>query len=88
MRKEARHRYEPLIIPVGKISAGIAVIMDVDQTGEDRRPLQIDTVPVCFARNDRGKAAVFHCKGTDEKSFFPGKYVCISIKHGLSLLKR
>ena len=39
--KKGRHDFEPLIIPVGEIRAGIAVGMDVDQAGDHQRTVEI-----------------------------------------------
>ena len=80
LREIACHFDKAVVIAVGKIRAGIAVIVDIDQSGDDILVVQVDAA-LCGDRGQYlGKSSVFRAEGAVSE-FAAHKNIGILKKH-------
>ena len=84
-RQKRRYPDEPVIIPVGKVFPGVAVIVNINQAGNDGCPFQVDSGRIRHSREDFTESPVFHRERAEKKFLFFRKDFCIFIKHSLLL---
>ena len=54
------HFHKAVIVAIGEIRAGVAVGVDIHQTGDHIRAVKIDALPVCRFRQHTGEPAMRH----------------------------
>ena len=80
------HFFQALIIAVGEIRAGVAMAVDIHQTGYDGGALQINGIRRDILRQYRAEQPVLHFKPAGDETEIRGKNSRIFIKHRTSLL--
>lgn len=78
--KILRHFDKPIVVAVGEVRAGIAVIVDVDQAGDDVQVIQVNAVLCGNCGQNFGKSPVFHAEGA-VLELTTHKDICIFIEH-------
>ena len=76
-----RHFFQPLVVAVGEVRAGVAVAVDIHQTGDDGSALQINGIGGHRLRQHRTEPAVLYFKGTVYKLKIRGEDPGVFIEH-------
>ena len=85
-RIEAGHGFQPLVVAVGEVSAGVSVAVDVHQAGNHGGALKIYSVLGDGFRQNRAENTVPNFKGTHMELEIGGKDAGIFVKHDAFLL--
>ena len=83
------HTLQTLIVTVREVSTGVAVTVNIDQTGDDGCALQVNGICRHFLRQNRTKTAILYLESTNMKLKIRTKNSGIFIKHNVnSFLKK
>ena len=63
-----RHTEETLIVAIGEVGIGVAVVMDIHQTGDHILAAQIHAVGIGDSGQNVAEAAVFHIEAAVDES--------------------
>ena len=77
------HPLQALVIAVGEVRIGIAVMMHVDKARDHRSPVEINGVLRHILRQNLSKNSVFYLKCPQMKMEIRGKDPCVLKKHGI-----
>ena len=68
MGQVTRHAEETFIVAVGKVGIGVAVVVDIHQTGDHAFAAQIHAVLIGYGGEDLTEAAVFHIEAAVDEA--------------------